>query len=84
LLLTALAVRADIETLARTEAAVAAAANGWLIDLQDLPIREIESVWLPVIDALMHRRSLRLHFASGERWQSKPWHRWRLWRRAER
>jgi len=84
LLLTALATRAGIKCLARTEAAVAATTNGWLIDLQDLPIRDIESVWLPVIDALMHRHSLRLHFASGERWQSKPWHRWRLWRRAAR
>jgi hypothetical protein len=84
LLLNALAARAGIQRLARTEDAVAAATNGWLIDLQDLPIREIESAWLPVIDALMHRHSLRLHFASGERWQSQPWHRWRLWRRATR
>jgi hypothetical protein len=84
LLLTALATRAGIQCLTRTEAAVAATTNGWLIDLQDLPIREIESAWLPVIEALMRRHSLRLHFANGERWQSKPWHRWRVWRRAAR
>lgn len=84
LLLNALAARAGIKCLARTEDAVATATNGWLIDLQDLPIRDIESVWLPVIEALMHRHSLRLHFANGARWQSKPWHGWRVWRRAAR
>ena len=84
LLLTALAARAGIKGHPRTEEAVAAATNGWLIDLQDLPIRDVESVWLPVIEALLLRQALRLHFASGERWQSKPWHRWRVWRRAAR
>ncbi len=84
LLLAALAARAGIKRLARTQEAVAAATHGWLIDLQDLPIRAIESVWLPPIEVLLHRRPLRLHFANGERWQSKPWHRWRVWRRAKR
>jgi len=84
LLLTALATRAGIKVLPRTEQNVAGAANGWLIDLQDLPFSEIESTWLPVIEALTRRQPLRLHFANGERWQCKPWHRWRLWRRAGR
>lgn len=84
LLLTALAARAGIESLARTEETVAAATNGWLIDLQDLPLGDIESAWLPVVAASMRRQALQLHFANGERWQSKPWHRWRVWRRAAR
>jgi len=84
LLLTALATRAGIKVLPRTEQNAAGAANGWLIDLQDLPFSEIESLWLPVIEALTRRQPLRLHFANGERWQCKPWHRWRLWRRAAR
>jgi hypothetical protein len=84
LLLTALAARAGIQVLARTEHTVAAAANGWLIDLQDLPIGDIDAVWQPVIDALLRRQPVQLHFANGERWQSKPWHRWRVWRRAAR
>jgi hypothetical protein len=84
LLLTALAARAGIQVLARTEHTVAAAANGWLIDLQDLPIGDIDAVWQPVIDTLRRRQPVQLHFADGERWQSKPWHRWRVWRRAAR
>jgi hypothetical protein len=82
LLLAALAARAGVEVLARTEQHVAAAANGWLIDLQDLPIGDIESLWRPAIEALMRRQPLQLHFADGERWQSRPWHRWRVWRRS--
>lgn len=84
LLLTALADRSGIKVLARTEQHVAAAANGWLIDLQDLPISEIESVWLPALESVLRRQSLQLHFADGERWQHKPQHRWRFWRRAAR
>lgn len=84
LLLTALAAQAGINVLARTEQHVIDASYGWLIDLQDLPISDIESAWLPVIEKLMRHQSLRLHFASGERWQSSSWQRWRVWRRAGR
>ena len=84
LLLTALAAQAGIKVLARTPQNVAAASNGWLIDLQDLPIRKIESEWLVILQPLLRRQSVRLHFASAERWQSQPWHRWRVWRRAGR
>lgn len=82
LLLTALADQAGIKVLPRTERNIANVTNGWLIDLQDLPISDIESTWLPVLEIVSHQKSTRLHFANGERWQSKPWHRWRVWRRA--
>jgi hypothetical protein len=84
LLLTALAAQAGLKVLPRTPKNVAVVSNGWLIDLQDLPISEIESEWLPILDLLLRRQPLRLHFASAERWQSQPWHRWRVWRRAGR
>lgn len=52
----------------------------WLIDLQDLPIPLIATHWWPMIDTLARQRPLRLSFASGERWELRPWHRWRFWR----
>lgn len=82
LLLSALAKRVGVADQARTVDAVTAAAAGWLIDLQDLPASDIESRWWPVLKALFDRQSVVLHFASGERWQRKPWHRWRIWRGA--
>lgn len=81
LLLTALAVQAGVNARPRTPAAIAAASRGWLIDLQDLPFSEIESRWWPLIAPLLAQQPVRLHFASAERWQSQPWHRWRVWRR---
>jgi len=80
LLLRALTRRADIAQLARTAESVAAATRGWLIDLQDLPASDIASHWWPTLQSLLSRQSTMLHFASAERWQRKPWHRWRIWR----
>jgi hypothetical protein len=84
LLLAALAAQAGIETLPRTPATIAGATRDWLIDLQDLPLSDIESREWPMLQSLLRQQAVRLHFASGERWQSQPWHRWRVWRRAAR
>jgi hypothetical protein len=71
---------------AREAAAVgvapADAAAHWLIDLQDLPAPVIADAWWPMIHTLARQRPLRLSFASGERWELRPWHRWRFWRGA--
>ena len=80
-LLRALAARAGISIDARTPERVAAATSGTLVDLQDLPVTEIEKGWWPLLDALLARRAVRWSFASGERWLHKPAHRWRFWRR---
>jgi hypothetical protein len=84
LLLRALANRAGVATQPRTAAQVAAAGAGWLLDLQDLPAAEVETQWWPQLAPILARQSVLLHFASGERWLRRPWHRWRLWRRAPR
>lgn len=84
LLLRALANRAGVATQPRTAAQVAAAGAGWLLDLQDLPAAEVETQWWPQLAPMLARQSVLLHFASGERWLRRPWHRWRLWRRAAR
>lgn len=84
LLLAALASHAHVATQARSAETITAATAGWLIDLQDLPAGEIESSWWPTLQSIMHRQAVELHFASGERWRHKPWHRWRLWRGAGR
>jgi hypothetical protein len=84
LLLRALARRADVAQQARTPETIAAVSSGWLIDLQDLPASEIASRWWPTLQPLLSRQSTVLHFASAERWQRKPWHRWRIWRGAGR
>ncbi|MES2313916.1 MAG: phosphoglycerate mutase [Pseudomonadota bacterium] len=84
LLLRALASRADMARHPRTPESVAAAASGWLIDLQDLPPGEIASHWWPTLQPLLDHQSVVLHFASAERWRRKPWHRWRIWRGAGR
>ncbi|MEO9078165.1 MAG: phosphoglycerate mutase [Rhodanobacter sp.] len=82
LLLRALAHRAGVLQHTRTPQAVASATSGCLIDLQDLPSSEIAANWWPILQTLLARHPVVLHFASGERWQHKPWHRWRFWRRA--
>jgi len=81
-LLRALAARAGTPHQSRTVEAMAAAGEGWLIDLQDLPADDIAARWWPVLRSLLARQPVLLHFASGERRQRKPWHRWRLWRGA--
>lgn len=80
-LLAALAARAGVSMRSRSRASVLAAAAGTLVDLQDLPVAEIEQAWWPVIDALLRGQAVQLSFASGERGRHRPWHRWRLWRR---
>jgi hypothetical protein len=84
LLLRALASRSGVEQQRRTLEAVAAARPGWLVDLQDLPASDIASLWWPTLQTLLERQSVVLHFASAERWQRKPSHRWRIWRGAGR
>ena len=90
-LLRALAVKAGIACRLRTATTGArdAAAVGvappeatahWLIDLQDLPAQAVADAWWPMIHTLARQRQLRLSFASGERWELRPWHRWRFWR----
>ena len=91
-LLRALAARAGIAHRLRTPASTTRetaatsvappdATSGWLIDLQDLPVPTIGGTWWPLIQTLARQRPLRLGFASGERWELRPWHRWRFWRR---
>lgn len=80
-LLRALAAHAGVAEQARTAPAIAAATAGWLIDLQDLPARELADHWWPALSAVLAEQTVLLHFASGERWCRKPWHRWRIWRR---
>lgn len=84
LLLAALARRARLPQQPRTPASVAAARRGWLLDLQDLPVTELERDWWPSLQGLSRRQALALSFASGERWLHSPWHRWRFWRGARR
>lgn len=91
-LVRALAARAGIAQRLRTPGAGSASAGTvapgqagelathWLIDLQDLPAQAIATQWWPMIDTLARQRPLRLAFASGERWDCRPWHRWRFWR----
>lgn len=84
LLLRALAAHAGAAQQARAPETVVAATPGWLIDLQDLPASEIASPWWSTLQPLLGSQSTVLHFASGERWRRKPWHRWRVWRGAGR
>lgn len=84
LLLRALAARAGVSLQARTPETVTAAPANWLVDLQDLPASAIATQWWPTLQSVLNQRAVRLHFASGERWQRKPWHRWRFWRGAGR
>ena len=84
LLLQSLAAHAGVAAHARSAQAVAAAGAGWLIDLQDLPAETVARQWWPLLEPLLLRQPATLHFASGERWRHRPWHRWRLWRKAAR
>jgi len=77
-LVRALAARAGVQQRARTSTADLPLDG--LADLQDLPAPAIATHWWPAIDALARRQPLQLVFASGERWEHRPWHRWRLWR----
>lgn len=80
LLLTALAKRAGIAAVARTESSVTSAVPGMLIDLQDLPVDDLAVRWMPSLLALAKQHPLQLGFASGERWLHRSWHRLRFWR----
>jgi hypothetical protein len=84
LLLTALAHRAGIARKPRGIETIATATRSWLVDLQDLSPDEIASTWRPSLLSLLARQPVLMHFASGERWLLKPWHRWRFWRGAAR
>jgi hypothetical protein len=79
-LLLALAARAGIQMQPRTPEHVAAARVGWLVDLHDVTADEFTTHWWPVVEALVRRHPLLVHFLSGECWQLRPWHRWRVWR----
>lgn len=83
-LLLALASRAGIPSRARTQDAVAAAPAGWLVDLQDMPVPELDGAWCTAVRTLAQRQPLHVAFASGERWSWRPLHRWRFWRGAPR
>jgi hypothetical protein len=80
LLLAALARQARVSCTPRTEAAMSAAEPGTLIDLQDLPVDDIATRWMPGMLALAKRHAIQLSFASGERCLHRPWHRLRFWR----
>jgi len=80
LLLNALAARAGLARRPRSAEQVAMAGTGWLVDLQDMPVAQIEREGWPTLQALARRQPVRLAFASGERWLHRPWHRWRFWR----
>jgi hypothetical protein len=83
-LLSAVAQRAGLEPQSRTTANIGRASAGWLIDLQDVAAGDVEAQWWSILEPLATRQLLALNFASGERWLRRPWHRWRLWRRAPR
>ncbi|WP_424683552.1 phosphoglycerate mutase [Frateuria sp. YIM B11624] len=80
-LLRALAARAGIGHRARpSEGQLEDLPPAWLLDLQDLPAYALTGTWAATIESLARRHPLRLNFASGERWEHRPWHRWRFWR----
>jgi len=80
LLLAALASRARVPAVARTETSAFSASPGALVDMQDLPVDDIATRWWPSLQALSMQQPLQLSFASGERWLHRPWHRFRFWR----
>ncbi|NII10426.1 phosphoglycerate mutase [Oleiagrimonas sp. C23AA] len=77
----ALATRSHVahQVLPQFDAATLKAHAQVLLDLE----READLTrWWPQLEALWREgHSLMLHATSGERWQLKPGHRWRLWRR---
>jgi hypothetical protein len=80
LLLQALARKAGVACQSRSADAVRAAQAGTLVDLQDLPVAQIEQDWWPTLDELLRRQPVTLAFADGGRWRHGPWHRLRFWR----
>lgn len=78
-LLRALAQRAGVQAMSLEAARPAALGKGWMVDLQGLPREDIESTWFERIRETSRRQPVMLHFASGERWLHKPWHRLRFW-----
>lgn len=80
-LVIALARRAGIPALPRDDHHLAAAADGWLIDLQDQSFNTLADGWA-LFDAQLKRQPVLFAFTSGERWRHRPWHRWRVWRRS--
>lgn len=84
LLLQALASRAGISAQARRVGQLSTLQPNALLDLQDLPTSEITNSWWPALHAALASRPVDLHFASGERWRHKRWHRLRIWRGAGR
>jgi len=83
-----LASRAGVAVAARAPEVLAGLQRGSdaLLDLGSLDARDIESEWLPRIDALL--RGGRIGAAiiasrSGARCRIKPWHRWRWWKRTK-
>lgn len=83
-LLLALASRAGIPCRPGSQEAVATAAAGWLVDLQDLTSTEFDEAWCSAVQTLARRQPVHIAFASGERWSWRPRHRWRFWRGAAR
>lgn len=83
-LLLALAQRSGIAAQPVAPETLAALPAGWLADLQDLPPAAWSDDWWQALESLARRHALHIAFASGERWRSRPWHRWRLWRKAPR
>lgn len=81
LLLQALAEAAGSASAVRSAAHLIEADSDTLVDLQDLPVAEIEQNWWPMLAELFRRQPVTLAFASGERWLHKPLHRLRFWRR---
>lgn len=83
-LLLALAQRSGTVAQSIAPETLAATPPGWLVDLQDLPPTDWNDGWWQALESLARQRTLQITFASGERWLSRPWHRWRLWRKAPR
>lgn len=81
-LLLALASQAGLPCRSCTQPAVATAAAGWLVDLQDRSAADFDDAWCSAVQALAHRLPLHIASASGERWSWRPRHRWRCWRGA--
>ena len=83
-LLLALASRAGIPCRRGSQEAMATAAAGWLVDLQDLAAAEFDDAWCSALQTLARRQPVHIAFANGERWSWRPRHRWRFWRGAAR
>jgi hypothetical protein len=82
--LRALAARAGIPCLSREPESVLAAGAGWLLDAQDAQAARLEAQWWPALVPQLAHTPIAFNFADGGRWLHRPWHRWRVWRRALR